>query len=356
MAGGRHPMKVTYSVGFKSNGKITALQLEILINAGISPDISPVMPHNMIGPLKKYNWGALSFDMKVCKTNHSSKSAMRAPGEVQGSFIAEAVIEHVASALSLDVDSVRNINLHTESSLMLYYGDSAGEPQEYTLPSMWTKLGSSSNLQQRLAMVNEFNRCNKWKKRGISRVPICHEVAVRPTPGRVSILSDGSVVVEVGGIEIGQGLWTKVRQAVAYALGSCKCAGTPALLEKIRVIQADTLSVIQGGFTAGSTTSEASCQAARLCCDILVERLTPLRQRLEEQIGHIKWEMLIQQVYTVIACHVMLLSGASYFCSLVSPMACSPSLACHLVEDSVWEEVLLPCTFHYVLLMLQSAK
>jgi hypothetical protein len=75
MAGGRQPMKITYSVGFKSNGKITALQLDILINAGLSVDISPMMPHNMMGALKKYDWGALSFDIKVCKTNHSSRSA-----------------------------------------------------------------------------------------------------------------------------------------------------------------------------------------------------------------------------------------------------------------------------------------
>ncbi|MBO8590074.1 molybdopterin-dependent oxidoreductase, partial [Staphylococcus aureus] len=57
MAGGRHPMKIDYTVGFKSDGKITALNVDILINAGISTDISPIMPWNMVGALKKYNWG-----------------------------------------------------------------------------------------------------------------------------------------------------------------------------------------------------------------------------------------------------------------------------------------------------------
>ena len=110
IAGGRHPMKITYSVGFKSDGKITAL--DILINAGISVDVSPIMPHHIVETLKKYDWGALSFDIKLCKTNHSSKSAMRAPGEVQATFIAEAVIEHVAATLTLDVDSVRSKGEH----------------------------------------------------------------------------------------------------------------------------------------------------------------------------------------------------------------------------------------------------
>ncbi|KAM4083929.1 hypothetical protein ACB094_08G094000 [Castanea mollissima] len=309
MAGGRHPMKITYSVGFKSNGKITALQLDILINAGLSPDISPIMPHNILGPLKKYDWGALSFDIKVCKTNHSSKSAMRAPGEVQGSFIAEAVIEHVASTLSMDVDSVRSINLHTYNSLNLFYESNADEPLEYTLPSIWDKLAMSSSLHQRTEKVKEFNRDNKWRKRGISRIPIVHEFFVRPTPGKVSILSDGSIVVEVGGIELGQGLWTKVKQMAAFGLSSIQCDGVGDLLDKVRVIQSDSLSLIQGGFTAGSTTSESSCEAVRLCCNILVERLRPLRERLQDQMGSIKWEMLIAQAYVL----SVNLSASSFF-------------------------------------------
>lgn len=309
MAGGRHPMKIIYSVGFKSNGKITALQLDILINAGTSPDISPIMPRNIVCALKKYDWGALSFDIKVCKTNTPSRSAMRAPGEVQGSFIAEAVIEHVASTLSMEVDSVRNVNLHTKYSLDLFYEHSAGEPLEYTIPLIWDKLAVSSSFNPRTEMIKEFNRCNKWKKRGISRVPIVHEVSLRPTPGKVSILSDGSIAVEVGGIELGQGLWTKVKQMAAFALGSIQCDGTGDLLDKIRVVQSDTLSLIQGGFTAGSTTSESSCEAVRLCCNILVERLATLKERLQEKMGSIKWETLIQQA----SLQAVNLSASSYF-------------------------------------------
>lgn len=120
-------------------------------------------------------------------------------------------------------------------------------------------------------------------------------MSLRATPGKVSILRDGSIVVEVGGIELGQGLWTKVKQMTAYCLKAIQCEGADGnqLLEKIRVIQADTLSMIQGGFTAGSTTSEASCEAVRLCCDVLVERLVGLKERLEAQMGFVKWDSLI---------------------------------------------------------------
>ncbi|GER40669.1 aldehyde oxidase [Striga asiatica] len=261
IAGGRHPMKITYTVGFKTDGKLTALHLDVLVDAGITPDISPVIPSNMMGPLKKYDWGALSFDIKVCKTNLPSRSAMRGPGEVQGSFIAEAIIEHVASFLDMEADYVRKRNLHTHESLKMFYGDSSGELFEYTLPLIWNKVGESSGFEMRVREVEQFNRVHMWRKRGISRVPIVHDVFVRPSPGKVSVLWDGSVVVEVGGIELGQGLWTKVRQVAAYALGGIGC-DCEDLVEKIRVVQADTLSLVQGGFTAGSTTSESSCEAA----------------------------------------------------------------------------------------------
>ncbi|XP_009126496.1 indole-3-acetaldehyde oxidase [Brassica rapa] len=297
--GGRHPMKITYSVGFKSNGKITALDLELLLDAGLSEDVSPLMPSGIQGAMMKYDWGALSFDVKVCKTNTVSRTSVRAPGDVQGSYIAEAIIEKVASYLSIDVDVIRKVNLHTYESLRLFHDKKAGEPTEYTLPLLWDKLAEFSGFNQRVKVVEEFNALNRWRKRGISRVPAVYGVPMRFTPGRVSVLSDGSIVVEVPGIEIGQGLWTKVKQMVAYSLGLIQCGTTSdELLDKIRVIQADTLSLVQGSVTGGSTTSEASSEAARICCDGLVERLLPVHAALVEKTGGpVTWESLISQAY-----------------------------------------------------------
>ncbi|KAK1272259.1 Indole-3-acetaldehyde oxidase [Acorus gramineus] len=299
MIGGRHPMKVTYSVGFKSNGKITALHIDLLLNAGITEDLSPLIPVFILKSLKKYNWGALSFDARVCKTNLTSKTTMRAPGDVQGTYIAEAVIEHVASTLELSTDVVRRRNLHTYESLKLFYEDGAGELHEYTMPTIFDKLGESSRLEERVEMVKRFNACNRWRKRGISRVPVHYQVLVLAAPGKVGILNDGSIVVEVGGIELGQGIWTKVRQMTAYCLGKLWGDGGSELelTERVRVVQADTLSLIQGGVTSGSTTTEANCEAIRLACDALVERLKPLKERLEEQMGQVSWDVLIPQAY-----------------------------------------------------------
>ncbi|KAM7528389.1 hypothetical protein LguiB_031799 [Lonicera macranthoides] len=298
MAGGRQPMKITYNVGFKSDGKITALHLDILINSGIAIDLSPIVPGNLIGSLNKYDWGALSFNIKLCKTNTSSKTIMRGPGEVNATFIAEAIIERVASTLSMEVDFIRTKNLHTYESLSLFYEGSAGEPQEYTLPSIMDKLASTSSFEKRIEMTKEYNLCDKWRKKGISRVPIIHRCTLLPIPAKVSILWDGSVAVEVGGIEIGQGLWTKVKQMTAYALSLIQCDGTEDLLDKVRVIQADTLSLVQGGFTGESSTSESSCGAVRVCCDILVGRLAPLKEELQQQMGSVTWDDIILQAHS----------------------------------------------------------
>jgi len=83
---------------------------------------------------------------------------------------------------------------------------------------------------------------------------------------------------------------------VAFALGQLRIDGSQDLLERVRVIQADSLSLIQGGYTGGSTTSEASCEAVRLACIILVDRLQLLKDRLQKQSGSITWDTLITQV------------------------------------------------------------
>jgi abscisic-aldehyde oxidase len=296
MVGGRHPVEAHYSVGFKSDGRITALHLNLLINAGISPDASPIIPGTIFSSLKKYNWGALSFDIKLCKTNNTSKSVMRAPGDTQGSLIADAIIEHVASVLSLDANSVREKNFHTYESLQLFYPDSAGEASAYTLPSIFCRLVSTSSYLDRAESIKQFNSSNKWRKRGISCVPLIFRVEPRPAPGRVSVLNDGSIVVEVGGTEIGQGLWTKVQQIAAFALGQLWPYGGKGLLDRVRILQADTLNLIQGGLTAGSTTSESSCAATLQACNMLIDRLKPIFYRLQQQSKNVSWDTLISQV------------------------------------------------------------
>src|SRR3954467_1695959 len=109
---------------------------------------------------------------------------------------------------------------------------------------MFDRLALSPEYQSRAAAVKRFNDESRWKKRGISCVPVTYEVRLRPCPGKVSILNDGSIAVEVGGVEIGQGLYTKVKQMTAFGLAEL-VSDADGLLDKVRVIQADSLSMIQ---------------------------------------------------------------------------------------------------------------
>ena len=236
--------------------------------------------------------------MKVCKTNLCSKSAMRAPGYLQGSFIADTIMEHVAATLGLDVHTVITRNLHTLDSAKLFHPNSiAGGTEGYTLPSMWNAM--LKHIECTRKEITTFNSVSSWRKRGVSVIPCVYDVEQLPKAARVSIFKDGSIVVEVGGIEIGQGLWAKVKQATVFGL-SCLCPATSRASESlnVRVVQADTISLPHGGFTGSSTASEGNCEAARRACEVLVDRLMPLKIKKEQlsSDGYVSWHGLITSV------------------------------------------------------------
>ncbi|MCO5559168.1 hypothetical protein L7F22_012762 [Adiantum nelumboides] len=295
MMGGRHPTKTLYSVAFKSDGRVTGLKAKIFIDGGWSEDFSPEMPFLVESGLKKYDWGSMNLEFTVCKTNLSSKSAMRGPGHLQGSFIADTVLEHVAAVLGLDVHSVITRNMHSLDSASFFFSktDMTGGVEGFTLPTMWNRM--LGRIEETVKDIGSLNASNVWLKRGLSVLPCVYEVVQIPKPAKVSIYHDGSIVVEVGGIELGQGLWTKVKQATVYGLGQLITPKTAAASMKVRVVQADSISLPHGGLTGGSTSSEGSCEAVRQACQVLVERLLPLKMKKEEESSTgLPWSDLIK--------------------------------------------------------------
>jgi abscisic-aldehyde oxidase len=168
---------------------------------------------------KKYNYGAFELDIKICKTNLVPKTAMRGPGQTQGSHLAEAVIEHVAARLGLDPEIVRERNFHDIGSLSKYFGEgTVGSPESYSLPAIWERLKANANWVGREREVQKFNEKSTWKKRGLAMIPIIYSNLSASKSAMVSIFADGSIVLETPGVEIGQGLHTKVRQAASFGL------------------------------------------------------------------------------------------------------------------------------------------
>jgi xanthine dehydrogenase molybdopterin-binding subunit B len=215
MIGGKSPTKASYRVSFTKSGKITALKAHILLEAGWFSDIASYLPLVMNVSLKKYNWGTFDVKYTVCKTNNVPKTSVRGPGDCEGSTIVDTIANHVASYLGISGNKVRDENLHTPESIRLFQGEAAvAEDNGFTLPTIWERAKSWSKLEEREKEIERFNEQSRWLKRGILIVPSVYGVSVSPNAAIVSIFQDGSIVVEVGGVEMGQGLYTKVRQAV----------------------------------------------------------------------------------------------------------------------------------------------
>ena len=223
LVGGRFPTETTYHVGFTKSGKVTLsethMEADILCEGGWFPDSSNLLSRLINTSLKKYNWGSYDAKITLCRTNSVPKTSVRAPGDAEGSAIADAIMNHVASYLGISGNKIRHMNLHTRESIGLFQGEDAVAGDDgFTLPANWKRAKSASKLEEREKEIERFNEQSRWLKRGISIVPSVYGTLVVPCAATVSIYLDGSIVVEVGGVEMGQGLYTKVRQVVAYSL------------------------------------------------------------------------------------------------------------------------------------------
>ena len=161
-------------------------------------------------------------------------------------------MEHMAAKLNLDPSEFRKINFIKEGDMTLhghpYHGDNP-------LPNLMADLEKSSNFTARKAEVEAYNKANKWKKRGINMLPCLYNVAgMVPMPFYCTVniyQGDGSVSVGHGGIEMGQGLNTKVAQTVAKTLG--------IPMEMVQIKPSDVMVAPNNCVTGGSTTSEMCC-------------------------------------------------------------------------------------------------
>ncbi|KAL3677005.1 hypothetical protein R1sor_026953 [Riccia sorocarpa] len=297
--GGRHESKAKYTVEFNKDGKIMSLDTSVLMNGGFENNVMDEMGIFLVQSMKCYNWNSWRHVTKVCRTNLPDRGMMRAPGEIQGKFFAESIIEHVASFLGLDPTKVREVNLHTHESAKKFYGPVAAGPGEhFTPPKVWERLKGSSNFEVRKVSVQEFNQKNMWVKRGISIMSLLYPNMQYRRLGRVTVYGDGSVVVESGGTEMGQGLFTKVQQAAAYGLSRLwgENVDGQVPLSKIRIVQNDTISLGHGSITAGGITSEGTCEAVVNACNTLVDTLRPVLLELQSGTAEsVSWEAVVKK-------------------------------------------------------------
>lgn len=269
VTGKRHPFAYDWEVGFDSTGLITGLKLMLAANCGFSADLSgPVADRAVFHADNAYFLGDVEIVSYRCKTNTQSHTAFRGFGGPQGMIVIEAILGDIARALGLDPLDVRRRNLYgIEDRNVTHY---QMQVEDNILAPLLAKLEQTSTYRQRRADIGMWNAKSPVIKRGIAITPVKFGISFTATffnqaGALVHVYTDGSVQVNHGGTEMGQGLNTKVAQIVADELG--------VPFDTVRVTAADTSKVPNASATAASSGTDLNGRAAQFAARQVRERL-----------------------------------------------------------------------------------
>ena len=270
--GKRHAFRYDYDVGFDDDGRIVGLDLVLASRCGFSADLSgPVNDRAMFHVDNCYFLENLALTSYRCKTNTASDTAFRGFGGPQGMFAIEYVLDEIARRLGKDPFEVRRAN---------FYGEAPRDETPYrmkvednVMPELADRLAQSARYRERRAEIAAWNRTSPVLKRGIALTPVKFGISFTATHynqagALVHLYTDGTVLLNHGGTEMGQGLYTKVAQVVAHELG--------VTLDRVRVTAADTSKVPNASATAASSGSDMNGMAASGAARALRERLAAL--------------------------------------------------------------------------------
>ncbi|MCH8506083.1 MAG: xanthine dehydrogenase molybdopterin binding subunit [Ectothiorhodospiraceae bacterium] len=272
MTGKRHDFLAEYEVGFDEQGRISALDLMLASRCGYSADLSaPVNDRAMFHADNCYYLEHVRIVSHRCRTNTVSNTAFRGFGGPQGMMAIEAVIDDVARHLALDPLDVRRINYYGigERDLTPYWM----RVEDNILEDLTTQLEESSAYRTRREAIAAFNEGSPVIKRGIALTPVKFGISFTATQfnqagALVHIYTDGTVLLNHGGTEMGQGLYTKVAQVVAEELG--------LPLDRVRVSATDTSKIPNTSATAASSGSDLNGKAAQAAARTIRQRLVDL--------------------------------------------------------------------------------
>jgi xanthine dehydrogenase large subunit len=268
--GKRHPFLIRYDVGFDEAGRILALDLLLASNSGNVADHSPaVMTRALCHSDNAYWLPNLRFRGYSCKTNTVSNTAFRGYGGPQGMIAIEAIVDHIARHLGVAPDDVRRVN---------YYGDAPKnitpykmEVEDNIVVQVMDELAAEVKLKEWRADVDNFNRENKILRKGLATMPVKFGIsfnrpALNQAGALVHVYTDGSVLLNHGGTEMGQGLFIKIAQVVAETF--------QVDIDNIRVSATSTAKVPNTSPTAASSGSDLNGMAALNAAEQIKTRMT----------------------------------------------------------------------------------
>ncbi|VDL72620.1 unnamed protein product [Nippostrongylus brasiliensis] len=276
VTGTRHPFRFNYKVALDASGKFRDFCVTAYSNCGHSLDLSlGVTQRAMVHIDNVYKFPNADIYGRMCRTNLASNTAFRGFGGPQGMFCTETLVKHVAETLNIDHDKLREMNMYEEGACTPF----GMHLRQCNIKRTWNECKEASNYEQRLQVVREFNRTNKYRKRGIYMLPTRFGIGfglkqLNQAGALVLIYTDGSVLVSHGGMEMGQGLHTKILQIAARVLD--------IPIEKVHIHE-----------TASDKVPNASPTAASVGSDMNGLAVQPFKKANPSG----KWEDWVRQAY-----------------------------------------------------------
>jgi xanthine dehydrogenase large subunit len=275
LTGKRHPFLARFRAGFDDQGSVLGLTVSLFSDGGWSLDLSePVMGRALFHLDNCYFLPAVEATGLICRTNKTSQTAFRGFGGPQGMVVIEEVLDRIARILSLPPEQVRERNFYREGNTT-HYGQTVKDAGR--IPAIWNQLKATSNFAQRRLDIDRFNAASPHSKRGLAITPVKFGISFTLTwynqgAALVLVYRDGSVQVNHGGTEMGQGLHTKIGQIAAHQLGV-----PPG---SIRVMPPRTDKVPNTSASAASASTDLNGAAVADACHQILERLKPVAATL----------------------------------------------------------------------------
>ena len=287
LLGKRHPYygqaQVALDTGdlVKDNkGLIQGLELKLWGDGGAYYDCSFIVSNNiMVRADNAYKVPNTRLQIDVCRTNTAPNTAMRSFGDVQSTAILESALDDAAFALGMSAEEVRRKNLYQLGDVNPF-----GQALTYCyMREVWDLLAEVAKFDTKKAEIEAFNASNRWRKRGIAMVPVKYGsgynlALLEQASALVSVFqADGTVLINQGGVDMGQGSLTQVLQVASYILG------VPMSL--IRIEMPDTGVVPNPTSTGASTGTAYNAEAVKGACTQLRDRLTAFGYEMRIQNG-----------------------------------------------------------------------
>jgi xanthine dehydrogenase large subunit len=277
LTGKRHPFHARYEVGFDPDGTLRALKVQLYADGGWSCDLSPpVLMRAMVHVDNAYYCPDVAIMGLIGKTHLASNTAFRGFGGPQGMVVGEEILDRVARHLGLPPEQVRERNFYRPDGVR----DTTPYHQHVLdnhLPELWTQLLERSDYAARRSAIERHNATHPHTRRGLAITPVKFGISFNKTEynqagALVHIYLDGSIQLNHGGTEMGQGLHTKMLEVARRTLGVSR--------ERLQLMVTATDKVPNTSATAASSGSDLNGQAIKAACETLLARLRPVAAAL----------------------------------------------------------------------------